>query len=593
MSTPGFSAPGSLGRIDTFEDNWIEANNEDDVVHHQRDASAIEVYSFRFTSPDADQIFRDVRDNEDPAVLRFDNRANRNFYARLYQPADRVRDVAIIYNGLDETVFQLRDEASLFGFYTRLGAYLASNGIQAILLPTPYHMNRAMAYTDAERERARREAHSPPRSGSGASDTYSDYTVPTSALMRHPYNIYRNHFQGFKETLALCSVLRRVGPAPAEPVVTERVSHLLTDKLHPTPEIALVGYSLGGLRALTEFIHERIRSHEERRGPMFSACVALSSGGALSDLPAPPWVDPTSWHGMISQLVIVRGDSERFMGLGPKDKDEATRHFAILEDVFLGRARSLIELEKIDRRAPEEMFFVVGGSDELVPLDSLQRFAPSGGINVLQIARMGHMYRYRALQKWERPVLQLIAEFIRSSCEARLERSFPEELAELVALLDYTMGVIQYDEDILAHDIYDRATQRIREAIGGDASIVGRTLGPEHSPITPEQFCAYAGNVLRRFEHLVTTDRCHPGIYKNTRRQLLFGWHVTKDPGLIDQWANLVAKEGKRLGEILVEMKVISPNRRDQAVQTQEAQLRRVQEVMARDLKAWMEAEKP
>lgn len=586
-------------QVFTFEDNYIEQQNvsKSDVVHSG--GGDVDTYFFRFRSPHGNTVFPDSG-GKDSAHPRFDNRANRTFMAKLYAPRDRTSLAAILFNGLDETVWRMREESDLYGFYDDLGRHLASQGILTVLLPTPYHMNRALAYANRKSEQGIR------RKFEGRKDAvYVDYIIPTNALMRTPQNIYENHFHGFKETVALCKCFNRKDFTDAFPdldvsdsPVSHEVRDLFRDKLDEHPQISLVGYSLGGLRSLTEFIHDRLRSLEKKRPPLFSSCVSINSGGALSDLPAPHWVDRDSWETMINRLVLAPPSDTRTDGILKADRSIAENHFTILEDVFLGKARALAVLEASGERVAAETLFILGGADELVGLDNLKRFDPSGGINLLQVARVGHMFRYGAWGRWKDTVCSLISDFIVTTCESRRMPS-AERIASFVALFDHTFGILHYLENTEKEKAWKQAKKSLESAwaempatqVLGEqvVSELKKQLDEQRVTTIDSDFSAYAAMLLHKLTRLIQEKKCHPGVYKTARRELLFGWHVLKDRSFVDQWEVLAKRaqaNGKRIGEIMREDCAAPPFRVSQAERTHDAALKAVQTAMAADFRS-------
>ena len=80
----------------------------------------------------------------------FDINANLNFYLRFYLPKEimtmpngRPDRLIVIFNGLNEIY------PRYFRLYDRLGTSFAAQGIASVLLPTPFHLNRAAVRKDS------------------------------------------------------------------------------------------------------------------------------------------------------------------------------------------------------------------------------------------------------------------------------------------------------------------------------------------------------------------------------------------------------------------------------------------------------------
>lgn len=551
-------------RVHCFDDNPIESKHRNDDIVRLEPAGAVERYYFRFTSPTSAGVFADSE--------RFDNRANRSFLARLYCETRATNQVAIIFNGLDETIEQFEDEHDLFSFYDELGIALASNGVLAILLPTPYHMNRMLAYkVDRCDDEIKQRAE--------LGEAYIDLTVPTNALIKNNFNIYRNHFQGFKELVSLCRCLRGSDSAPifeSLPAWPSPVSHgvatLFRDSLHGPLRIALIGYSLGGLRALTEYVRDWHDALENDREPIFASCVAMNSGGALYGLPNPPWVDPVRWRGMIDDLVgqrLVDVEEKRFRGIPDNELKEAERHSAFLEDVFLGQAISLDILDRMAPRAAKGMLFVLGGSDDLAPLESLKRLAPSGGLNVFQVSGMGHLFPYdEAWGKWKKVVFDLISGFVETIGKTSGDTRSGQHLAEFVSLLDHELGLLHYQANTTDDRTFANALAVLNEA-SETSGLAKRVLGANEFATAQQalpdlvdrldSWCSdYLRDLLEDLHILIKRKRSHPRAYKRARRDLLFGSFLVGNSAMVDAWEKLPRQDVERLGEALVRLGVAS-----------------------------------
>jgi hypothetical protein len=587
-----------VGRlIPTFADNYIESEHVDESHHFERSLSGgVELYYLRINSPQHEEIFGNRIGSN------FDNRANRSFFARLYKPPSTTADhVVIIYNGLDETIFN-QEPDELFKFYDDLGVQLAQANILAILLPTPYHMNRALAFTDAEKEGKRRE-----------DSNFIDFTIPTEALMEHNWNIYRNHFQGFKETLELCRRLRpdlsdRAWPdlKPYPNAIPSKAARFLQSSVSPLVKISLLGYSLGGLRALTEYLFDRHDAKVRKREPIFTACVAVNSGGALTDLPHPPWVDSQRWRSMIEDLLgqrFAEDRSQKTLKVVPKDQHtQAGRYFTFLNDVFLGQAASLNFLgETAAREAANGMLFVVGGGDNLVPLRSIQRFAPVGGVTIFQVAGMGHLFPYDpAWLLWKGVELDVVAKFLGNTARSRAARSDYDSLAGLISFLDHKLSLLPYQSNIEKPEVFRKVKEKIAQTTDASVLTLGdaiqriiATTGLDNGEIEL-QFQAYIESLIERLHLEVRRGVVHPGLYKRRRRSLLLGRFLTGGhTALQDAWEGIRREGDEKIGEALVRLGVVRQADRDTALAEQKRALGAILELMVQDFLNYVRDEQP
>jgi hypothetical protein len=582
MSAGQSRFPRRLGKIHTFQDNSIELPGGD--TSQEGDAR----YTFRFNSPTCIEVFADTGN--------LDNRANRSFIAHMYwngAPTDRV---ALLFNGLDETIHQFDSVDDVFRFYNQLGEHLAQHDIVTILLPTPYHMNRVLTYHDARKEEEKRRK---------LGNAYVDFTIPTNALMKHNYNVYRNHLQGFKETIALCRCLYPEGADQAftqlkfdKCPVSELARLLFQQALAPgrPVQLFLLGYSLGGLRALTEYVRDRFAARLERRAPLFAGCVAINSGGGLQALPNPPWVERKTWREMIDDLLCQRllsRPGNRLLGIPSRERPEAERHFTFLDDIFLGQGASVNELSRDDAH---RILFVLGGGDDLVPLESLQRFQPPGGVNILHVAGMGHLFPYD--QTWDRMkkvVFDVVRMFIVNK-SALASEAATSRWCEFLALLDHELKMLPYTSDMRDPSVFDQAVEILQRAAAAGQkpaeTVLGRTRVDcilrsfKNNKISRDvidlRFTEYAQELVNRLRLLVQRQVWHPAAYPRTRRALLLGSFLTAgNAALQDAWQNLKLQGCDRIGDRLLKGGIITSELLERAVDDQQREFERVRTAMA------------
>lgn len=594
---------GSAGREEypTFKDNPIESEYYGKEFFRLAAHGEIDCYLFRFRSPTCEDIFVDTGN--------FDNQANRSFLARCYwKRGERTPNVAIVFNGLDETIHRFDSMEDLFRLYEALGVFLAGQGVLTILLPTPYHMNRVLAYIDKEAEGEKRTRYG---------NKYRDLTVPTNALMHKKFNIYRNHFQGFKETLALCRCLcpkhvEQVFPQLvfAEDTVSDITKQFFRESVYTDGQIriSLIGYSLGGLRALTEYVRDRraVIGRSEEIPPLFRRCVVINSGGGLDALPSPPWVERREWRQMIDNLLserLVSRVEDRFSGIPEAEWGEAEAHFSVLEDVFLGQATSINSLE---RRDAERMLFILGARDDLVPLESLDRLKPPGGVNILHIAGMGHLYHYDAA--WDRMkdvVFTTIQQFLKSRRSPRTSAPTPERFGEYVALLDHELRFLPCFVDIKKHTAaaFNQARQ-ILEGHKNDLKLAARILGINRvkkiatrvgrpATVVAERFPEFAKSVVNTLDLRTERGAWHPGSYRRARRRLLLGAYlVPHNPDLNEFWESSIVTRSKKIGEALVDAGVIPEEAVERALAEQKRDFEKIRDHMAEDFRAFVKQER-
>ena len=473
---------------------------------------------------------------------------------------------------------------------------LAKANILAILLPTPYHMNRALAYVDAEIEKATRADNS----------NFIDFTIPTEALMERNRNIYRNHFQGFQDGRGvppLAAGSRR--KSMEQPGTLPRRSPPRRPRdsfgtVSSSVKISLLGYSLGGLRALTEYVFDRHDAKAQKREPLFTSCVAVNSGGALSVLPNPPWVDPRRWRSMIEDLLAQNFAEDQhgktLRGFSKNHHKPAERYYSFLKDVFLGQATSLNSLGAATRGG---QWHVVHRRRRRQPHPRVHRFAPAGGVTIFQVAGMGHLFPYDpAWRLWKGVVLDVITKFLDNQVRIRMAESDFDSLVRLISLMDHALEILPYHVDLERPEILRRFKEKIVAIENAGARALGGTwrrvavTDLDDSEMN-QFFQGYAESLVERLHLEVRRGVVHPGLYKRRRKELLLGRFLIGGPSpLQDAWEDLAREPGERIGEALVRMGVVRAEDRDAAVHGAGRLWMRSRGLMAQEFASYVSSER-
>lgn len=267
---------------------------------------------------------------------------NRVFHLRFYIPKaaliskeERIRDVVIMFNGLDEI--------DRFDLYDLLGEHMAEQGVAAVLLPTPHHLNR----------------HTPAPAGAIPKP-------PHVELFKHPLLIYYNYKQSMLESELLIQKLRQ------ERVDSEDFD-FYESLFDPNLRISILGFSLGGLRALASFAQEPAKYH---------TCIVFNSGVELSLLKTEFLnISKREWKEFLDELykevqsrkaeLIMEGYWEYFSG------------------VFLGALTPWLREGLKDNS--QKLLFILSGGDQIVPSDKSNLEVEGHGLTVLKIAGVGHI----------------------------------------------------------------------------------------------------------------------------------------------------------------------------------------------------------
>ena len=568
-----------LSDFPTFSDNFIEYQAEPIPIAIDNNIGEVECCLFRITSPRGASIFKDGRDR------RYDNRANRSFLARAYKlPHRSYSHVVLMYNGLDETVFTLAED--LFSFYDQVGAQLAEAGMLAILLPTPYHMNRALAYRSTDDARCLEEA------SLQKGRPFVRMHQPSAALTHRPEMIYANHFQGSRETIELCRFFRRKRVSDAFPelreqsILDENTAEAIRPWVTDSPSISVLGYSLGGLRAITEFLFDRRLALKTGRPPLFSGCVAICSGGSLADLAPPFWINQAKWKEMINNLVV--GNSDQLLKSArksfPSEERFAQDYFQTLRDIFLGNAQSMRALEKDATTTGRAMMFLLGGADTLVPPNSIQRINPEGGVNIVQVSGLGHMFQFDlAWNTTKKLICGVIAQFLANSPDLQ-SLPDPEGLIRQLVLFDVGLGLFPYrariDNEIIqsaANSLNDAPVDEelFEKVFGGTyGSVEERRLG-----LTPEEVRDKLREfIFRCLLHTALQVRrrlVNPALFWLEWEKLSLDGILARDTGLREMVRGLEQTDpSERLAERMVAWDLLTRTRQKQLLRFQELRFR-------------------
>jgi hypothetical protein len=158
----------------------------------------------------------------------------------------------------------------------------------------------------------------------------------------------------------------------------------LTDE--PEPSIHVVGYSLGGFVAQSVFMSWPYA---------IDSCSTVLSGGALRDLAPTAFADPEEWQTVLHSLRYELDEAMINGRLG----SEPGKLAGMDSELFLYFQRTFYEVFQQEYRGSfqsrlaefrQRMLFVVGGNDPIVRTKNVLDSEPPGGINLLEVAGLGH-----------------------------------------------------------------------------------------------------------------------------------------------------------------------------------------------------------
>lgn len=308
----------------------------------------------------------------------YDINANLDFYLRFYFPTQlittpeaRPDKLVIMLNGLNE--IYLRH----FNLYDRLGESFARLGITSVLFPTPFHLNRAAIKKESIKKFGIHE---------DVPQTLEHFQNPIQQLVNNPFYMYMNFIQLLHEYRIFIDLIDgnfskitssncyTIGP----PTETDKVfyqTHIIN--AGRKIEISLLGYSLGGLKALTCFSDNPNK---------VKSCILLNSGATLDKMKLKGIIkDESLW----TKAVAVLKHEENWKNYPFADIVRADRHFTFIKQIFF--KDPLFNPEIIEQVA-KKLFLVIGGKDKIIPPEGIKRLGPEGyGLNILQIADLDHI----------------------------------------------------------------------------------------------------------------------------------------------------------------------------------------------------------
>jgi alpha-beta hydrolase superfamily lysophospholipase len=330
----------------------------------------------------------------------------------------RCTDVIIMFQGTNET----RPWHSWL--YDRLGESLAQRGIASILLPTPFHLNRS-----SQRKRAKR----PPSSWT---ELMNDLETPTDVAAG--YRPFANFNQTFREVDELLRLIR----GPRRGADKWRLFASLFGK---QTRVSLLGFSLGGLRALAKLLKDekpyRGRSHRSK----LYKCILLSSGGTLRSL-RPPGLNDKQWGTYFRK---VKRATERQLGM-VLGKTNGSRVFRDLHPIFFDKPTLQRWQPTLDRLANENRILVILGTKDRIRRESIARMQLTQ-LNL--IPGMDHVLRDdMEFERHYTRIIDLITGFI-DPVPQRLQPSSREQIRTEITRLLKKSNVMALTADSLAAEI--------------------------------------------------------------------------------------------------------------------------------------------
>lgn len=303
---------------------------------------------------------------------------NKDFHLRFYLPKNivgtigkKIDKVVIMINGMNEL--------DHFHFYDILGEYFASNDIGAVLLPTPLNLNRAIQ-KDVELKKTNKYPRWPTDRAADDNEqlffasylkTYKELNILTKKIKGHDVrgdehddaSFFHNYFNGLNT------------------------------------EVSLLGYSLGGLKALgyfmTEFIpldgsednDEHVENYIKNQKQTYHCCITINSGPHLYDVDTHDLgISQEHWRSLLGRVSKKLVNSKSYLpikkaGISPNKIDTLLKYYNFL---YFNHTEE-VDIQKFGHKGIEGILnnylAISGGADPIVAINQLHRLAPPRIIN--------------------------------------------------------------------------------------------------------------------------------------------------------------------------------------------------------------------
>ena len=349
--------------------------------------------------------YKKLRELKDNGKINFNIEFNFEFYLRFYFPKKQMTTInsksdqlIIMFNGLNE-VKDLN-----FSLYDRLGRSFASQGFPAVLFPTPFHLNRAAIETSEDDDSREERPKKLP-------DNF--IKKPTDPLEKRPYCLYMNFIQIIYEYKIFRHLISHEFDNIkcksywiATPNKEEKYFYNQHFK-HKKNDISLLGYSLGGLMALSCFA-----SDSER----INSCALLNSGAALDEMNLTKFVDKKVWEKIAGNLKTVVN-----WGCDKTTVNEILEdpNYEIIQKVFFN---SPFE-ENIDK-VGKKLIFIMGGKDQIINPDSIKRLEQKDYVlTKIVIGELEHLlFDDVEFNHWYSRVINILIDFFNEPSEIALSK---------------------------------------------------------------------------------------------------------------------------------------------------------------------------
>ncbi|QHI38648.1 hypothetical protein IMCC3317_40420 [Kordia antarctica] len=345
------------------------------------------------------------------------NDSQNEFYLRCYLPkkkisnrikSKRITRLVIMFNGLNE----VRN----FDLYDILGSQFANHGIASILLPTPYHLNRRVADSKSTVDSKVYRCHIP-----------TDYAIDEKEMMYY-YNFKRS-------IMELESLINRITGQ------NSKDEGFFKSLFNPHDlKITLLGFSLGGLRAIGAFLKLK-----PDYGELIQSCVTWNSGPGLESVNIKKingkkikYTDET-WRKLMRSVlnnlnsIIEKNEPSQkeyarlckwlYFSQKPEDRDDS----------------KFLNLRERLGRYSSNFLSIQSATDSIVEVDSFDRILPSTGLHRVIVPGVDHIVNEDI--KWGEWLTKIVGSIIHFINENESDHysnlSLEKEVKELIVCSNY------------------------------------------------------------------------------------------------------------------------------------------------------------
>lgn len=289
----------------------------------------------------------------------------RRFHLRFYLPASKLIDkdshinqLILMFNGLNEI-----EDCTL---YDQFGYKFATAGISSVLFPLPDHFNRHSIFRYS-------------------SPTPEQCLKPFDILKRNPIEMYSKYIQYMQE---IDFFLKHIW---GEVECKDEHCDFFRRFFDKNTRISCLGYSLGGLAALANFL-----ANKEK----YNACTILFSGIRLEDMVPDPIIPIDEWKRFLTNL---HNDF--------KKAEIANKYYDYFNQIFLGGQTIILreELKEYSRK----LIFILGGRDSLIPFSEISKIEDrEHGLAIFKIPGVTHfLSKDPDWIKWADFIIDLIIQY--------------------------------------------------------------------------------------------------------------------------------------------------------------------------------------